>query len=138
MVQLQRLHAQVSQFLLADSTASNANEFLSILRELSNKVEAFRIRLKPVMDLEIPQDPTRLMSNREREMITCLQYKYYEILFRIHTSIAYPWLRPLWTTSQRENINQAVQNSTNFLSSVSRKVLLSTNDLRLDPSCRFW
>jgi hypothetical protein len=138
MIQLQQLHAQVSQFLLIDSSTAEASEFLAALKELSDKVEVFHTRLKPVMDLDIIQDLSQLANNRERDMVTCLQYKYYEILFRIHTSIVYPWVRPVWATLQQENTSRAVHDSMALLSSVSRKVLLSTNDLRLDPSCRFW
>ena len=138
MVNLQQLHARVSQFLLADIGVLEPDKFLARLRELLDQVEMFRLRLKPAVDLEDASDLFQLSSRAEHDMTIGLRCKYYEILFRIHTSTVYPWLQPAWTTTQLNSISQSVEDSTAVLSRISLQVLMSMTDLRLDPKTRFW
>ena len=138
MVKLQQLHSQVGRILLSDSCLRDTGMFLEAVQTLTDQVRSFQIKLRPSIDLQEPFDSTRLPIGSERAMTLSLLYKYYELLFRIHSSVVYPWFLPAWKTLQPEDVHRAVQESTAILSWVSRQVLLGISELRLDPSCRFW
>lgn len=138
MVELQQLHVQVGKFLSSDVNFQDGGEFLRNMQRLIGQVQTFRAKLRPAIDLDVMPDTSNLPTGRRRDMSVSLRYKYFEVLFRIHSCLVYPWLRPSWTTRQPDNFPHAVEESTAILSRVSRQVLLSTPDVRLDPSCRFW
>lgn len=138
MVRLQRLIAQAGRLSEHASDESSSYAFLDAFQAVQQEVKAFEAQLRPSLDLRKTFDLLQFRHGQERDMALRLRYKYFELLFCVHRSIAYPWLRPALRKLEPEYFHDIARDSVATLSWASNQVLLNIAELQLGLDCPYW
>lgn len=138
MVKLAQLGSLVSKrFSSAEGLRRSPEELVEITAQLDEELERVRQSLQDDFGCHFPFRLSRPSNSLTAYHALNIQFKYYSVLWDIHISMVYPWVRRVLDKRSSPAFAAQIEYSRRKMAEASRSAILDTQFIPVGANCPF-
>ncbi|KAF4453500.1 Transcription factor [Fusarium albosuccineum] len=122
------------RFALVETQQQSAELLVRIVIELGQKLKTLASHIERAVDLESPVELCQRSREITLQQAIYLRMAYYITVLDVHTPLTYPWSQRLSNIAGNPDLHFQVQVSSDIVVQTARKLVMTTQFVRLDAS----